>query len=252
MSETYSKIYPGNAVTHLSAYALPNESFKENKRAVGDPRDRRQQALLFTPGWLAIRKVAHSLITTPETKWDAIVGSPDLRPDDKPRADIKGLFVPEGVLLVRAGLRVSPLNANPGYYSAGARQEASKLGSGLVGTEGDNVVLSSGGVEPRSELEIEAAAAGLGDSSIATEGNLVVDADGNLPVGVDLVQAEFGAPVLTTADMTLKVFASGSGLSSTLLGGCYIISEVVYLVQEELASLDDVHLEGARVSGFGS
>ncbi len=242
MSETYRKIYPGNCVTHLSAYALPNESFKENNRAVGDPRDRKQQALMFTPGWLAIRKVAHSLITTPAIQWDTIVGSPDLRPDDKPRADIKGLLVPKDVLLVRAGLRVSPLNANPGYYSQGARNEVSKLGSGLIGDAGAKVVLASS----------SSAAAGLGASSIATEGNLVVDAEGNLPVGVDVVQADYGAPVLTTADMTLKVFADGSGLSTTLLGGCYIISEVVYLVQEDVASIEDTHLEGARFHGFGS
>jgi hypothetical protein len=243
MSETYRKIYPGNCVTHLSAYALPNESFKENNRAVGDPRDRKTQALLFTPGWLAIRKVAHSLITTPAKDWDAVVGSPDLRPDDKPRADIKGLLVPSDVLLVRAGLRVSPLNANPGYYSSGARNEASKMGSGLVGTAGDTVFLAS---DPGAAQGV------LSASSICTNGDIEVDADGNLPVGVDLLQTEFGAPLLTTADMILKLYASGSGISSTLTGGCYVISEVVYLVPEELASIEDTHVEGARMSGFGS
>ncbi len=243
MSETYRKIYPGNCVTHLSAYALPNESFKENNRAVGDPRDRKTQSLMFCPGWLAIRKVAHSLITTPAKDWDAVVGSPDLRPDDKPRADIKGLLVPSNALVVRAGLRVSPLNANPGYYSSGARNEASKMGSGLVGTAGDAVFLASSPAAPQGVL---------GDNSICTNGDIVVDADGNLPVGVDLLQAEFGAPVLSTADMILKLYATGSGISSTLTGGCYVISEVVYLVPEELAGVDDVHLPGAAMAGFGS
>ena len=53
MAETYKKIFPGNWVAHLNAHALPNASFKANKRAVGDPRDRHQQGVLFMPGWIA-------------------------------------------------------------------------------------------------------------------------------------------------------------------------------------------------------
>ena len=242
MSESYKKIYPGNCVNHLNAYANPNDDFKANGRGVSDPRDRKQQALMFCPGWVAVRKVGYAHINEAATQWDVVVPSPDLRPDDKPRADIIGLFIPTGALVVRAGLRVPAVNAQPGYYSSGSRQEADQLGSGLIGTAGDKIVLGSA----------VAAAPGVNAGGIATKGTLVVDADGNLPIGTDVVQTKFGLPVEATADLTLKLFASGSGISSTIIGGAYVPCEVVYLLPEDVAGIDSVLLPGARYAGFGS
>lgn len=242
MAETYRKIYPGNCVTHLNSYALPGPDFKVNSRPASDPRDRTQQALMIMPGWLAVRKVGYSVIDTTANEWPVIVGSPDLRPDDKPRPDISGLLVPTGALLLRAALRVSPVSANPGYYSAGPRRDVRDQLSGVVGTAGDRIILATGAAAPVDSL---------GPAAVATAGDLVVDADGNLPVGVDVTQTNWGNAATVTADCVLRVFADGAGLSSTLTGGAYVVSEVVYVIREDVASIDDLHLPSANMNVLG-
>lgn len=254
MAESYKKIFPGNAVVHLNAYASPNDDFSSNGRASGDPRDRKQQALMFCPGWLAVRKVGYAHITTGATSWDFVIPSPDLRPDDKPRADITGLFIPSGAIVLRAGFRVPAVNAQPGYYSSGSRQEAADLGSGLVGTATDLLAISTATIAASAAGSIAAGAIRTASDGTAS---IVVTAAGAVPTGTELVQTAYGDPVATNTDLTLKLYSiatagntAGSAISSSLTGGCYVVGEVVYLVPEEVAGLDAVHLPGAQYSGY--
>ena len=254
MAESYKKIFPGNAVVHLNAYASPNDDFSTNGRASGDPRDRKQQALMFCPGWLAVRKVGVAHITAGATSWDFKILSPDLRPDDKPRADITGLFIPSGAAVLRAGFRVPAVNAQPGYYSSGSRQAADGLGSGLVGTATDLLAISTATISSSAAGSIAAGAIRTASNNTA---KIVVTAGGLVPTGTELVQTAFGSPVITNTDLTLKLYSiatagntAGSAISSSLTGGCYVVGEVVYLVPEAVAGMDSVSLPGAEYSGY--
>ena len=132
MAESYKKVFPGNAVNHLNAYGQPGADFTAAGRPTGSPLDRRQQALMFCPGWLAVRKVGYAKITEAATAaFDIIVPSPDTRSDDKPRADIVGLHIPQTALCYRAGFRVLPTSEQPGYYSQGARQATTTSGASV-------------------------------------------------------------------------------------------------------------------------
>jgi hypothetical protein len=263
MAESYKAIYPGNWVTHLNAYPLPNPDFKTNKRNSGDPRDRQQQAVLFMPGWLAVRKVAHAFVDAGgNTSFDLVVGSPDLRPDDKPRADVKGLLIPSGAVVYRAGFRVPPITHQPGYYSSGDRGviPGGNKASGLSGTAGDQLVLASATPAAKAVGSIAAAAITTStDTASATDASsVVVAADGTITAGSQLVQTTWDKPVATTADLTLKLYsvaaggtAAGSAIKSTLLGGVNLVVEVCYLVKEGVVDLDAVHLPGAQYAGYG-
>ncbi len=259
MAETYKKIYPGNYVVHLNAWAAPNDDFVANGRASGDPRDRKQQGLLAFPGWIAVRKVGHALITTGAKSWDFVIPSPDLRPDDKPRADISSLLVPAGAAIYRMGFRVTPISAQPGFSSQGYRGDADTLTSGLVGTATDLLAMSSAAIATKAAGSFTATAARTSsDNAHASDpASVVVAAGGAIAPGTQVVQNAFGSPQVTTADLTLKLYsvaaagnAAGSNISSTLTGGVYVVGEVCYLVPEAVADLDDLHLPGARYAGF--
>jgi hypothetical protein len=263
MSETYAPILPGNWVTHINSYALPNPDFAKNKRTTGDPRDRNQQGILFMPGWIAVRKVAYANITeTAGKEFDLIVPSPDTRSSDKPRADIKGLLIPAGAIPYRLGLRVEPISAQPGYYSSGPLGAVPDMpkDAGLVGTADHGLALA--------EAVPAAAAAGAITATSATTSTLVAAGAGQNPLrfGADkrmlagsvLTQTNFGdAPVVTTADLIIKLFsvddtgaAAGDDVASDLLGGVNIVAEVCYLVKEAVAGLDEAHLPGMRYAGY--
>lgn len=254
MSESYKKIFPGNYVQHLNAHALPNADFATNKRAVGDPRDRHQQAVVFCPGWLAVRKVGYCRVTsTPTGEFDFTLPSPDLRPDDKPRADIVGLHIPEKAYAVRAGFRVVPASSQPGAPSSGPRDDGS-LTSGIVGKAATDI-LALASATPSS-----AAAMVITATAISTATNadaVIVDADKNVPIGSQMVSAAFGTPqqITATGGLTLKLYAmnkavgAASDLSTQIIGGAFIVAELVYLVPEDVVDLDAVHLGGVMYSG---
>ena len=66
------KIFPGNWVTNLSSY--------------------QGQPVVAVPGRVYYHKVGYALITSTAAKeWDVVIPSPDMRGDDKVRADIEGL-----------------------------------------------------------------------------------------------------------------------------------------------------------------
>lgn len=276
MAETYKRIFPGNWVNHLNAYALPNRDFEANNRSSGDPRDRHHQSAVYRSGWMCVNKVGYSLIEGNATEWDVIVPSPDTRPDDKPRADIEGLFVPEGAYLYRAAIRVVPVHQQPAYYSQGYRNDPrDQVHSGIFGTQADdqlvltNIDLATGNL-------IYPAVGGEG-SITATRTNTpndgpVVDGGNNdasvgaidapatsaeIPPSAALFQLPVGDEVLTTEDQILKLAsvnaggtAAGEAMFSQLTGGAYVVSEVAYLVPAPVPTLDELHLPGNRYAGY--
>lgn len=252
MAETYKKIFPGNWVNHLNAHALPNPSFAANNRAVGDPRDRAHQAVLAMPGWVFVRKVGYAKVQAAQSVFDFVVPSPDTRPDNKPRADIQGLWIPQNAYAIRAGFRVVPRSAQPGSNSSGPTG-AGDTTSGIVSSAAGVVVLAT--ADPSTP-----GAAAINGTTITTASNgggLVIGADLNVPIGSQLVASAFGTPQQITAagGLTLRLYAenaaltAGVSLSSQVPGGAYIAAEVVYMVPEEVTDLEDLYLPGALYSG---
>jgi hypothetical protein len=253
MSETYKTILPGNYVTHANAYGLPNESFKANARVSGAPQDRCHQGVEFMPGWVAVRKVGFcSVVPTPTGVFDFIVPSPDLRPDDKPRADILGLWIPAGAYIVRAGFRVVPAQLQPGASSSGPLGPLNDR-SGISGVNGQVLVLSSA-------LPSGTPGAGQitpGAVNTDTDANGLVVANGAVPVGYRLIQSAFGSPqkISPAGGLTFRLYVmaptllSGGLISSVVIGGAKVVAEVEYLVASSVADLDDVHVAGAVYGG---
>lgn len=254
MAETYKKIFPGNWVERLSAYPLPNADFRKNNRPVGDPHDRQQQGALYMPGAVAVHKVGFVRIegAVPAapgsgagiTGYDVTIPSIDARGDDKPRADIKGLIVPQGAYLYRIGFRIPRLGNQPGYYSSGAKDPVAGEGSGLKANAGAKIWLEAkaGGATavPADSGAITAAAAHTGAISVGASGEFPADSFANSLL----------TPVATTGELELKLYADKGGLGSSFLGGIYVVAEVCYLVEDEVADLESVVLPGARYSGF--
>jgi hypothetical protein len=252
MPETYKKLFPGNFIAHLNAHALPNASFKTAGRASGAPEDRHNQAVLFMPGWMAVRKTGYAKIGAAASVFPIILPSPDLRPDDKPRVDINGLWIPQNAFVVRAGFRVQSRSFQPGA-EAGATNDLS-ANSGITGTATGKLVLSS--VTPTSTL-----AAGSTSGTKITTGTdstaTIIGTDGLVPIGSNLVSSAFGTPqqITQAGGLTLSLYSmnsactAGSNISSTVLGGAYIACEMVYMVPEGIAEIDDIHLPGSLYSG---
>lgn len=254
MAETYKKIFPGNWVERLSAYPLPNADFKKNNRPVGDPRDRQQQGVLYMPGAVAVHKVgvAHIQGAVPAvpgtgagiTGYDITLPSIDARGDDKPRADIKGLIVPQGAYIYRIGFRIPRLGNQPGYYSSGAKDPVANEGSGLKANAGAKIWLEAkaGGATavPADSGAITAGAAHTGAISVGANGEFPADSFSNSLL----------TPLATTGDLEFKLYADKGGLGSSFLGGIYVVAEVCYIVEDEVADLESVVLPGARYSGF--
>ena len=105
------KIFPGNYVTHLSSYQT--------------------QGVAAIPGRVYYQQVGYALVdSTGGTSFDVKIGSPDLRGDDKPRADIASLVVPAGAKVYSLSLRVPDMRKDVGSGTAA---------SGLVGTNTNRI-----------------------------------------------------------------------------------------------------------------
>jgi hypothetical protein len=251
MAETYSAIYPGNWVNHPNTWGRPNAAFKTAKRASGDPLDRQHQAVVVRPGVLAVQKVGYLHIEgavpagTAVQGYDLKIASPDARADDKPRADITSLVVPTGAQLYRVGLRLPRLGEMPGYYSSGAKDPVNPERSGIKTNTSGAIWLEAKAAAP--------AAKPAGGAITATGANtpaLTVNATtGDFDAAA--VQFSLATPVVTTADLTLKVWADKGGFGSDFRGGCYVVAEVCYLIDAPVADLSWIPaLEGARVAGY--
>ena len=162
------KIFPGNWVTNLSSY--------------------QGQPVVAVPGRVYYHKVGYALITSTAAKeWDVVIPSPDMRGDDKVRADIEGLTIPQGATVYSLGLRVSDTRKDVGVGDAT---------SGLTGgTNGETLRLAS---------VATAAAGGVISAALGTKSADLTVADNTIAPGSSKFSEATGA-VLAGAE-TLKVF----------------------------------------------
>ena len=204
------KIYPGNYVNRLSSY--------------------QGQPAVCVPGRVFYHVTGYALVNaTGGTSFDVIIPSPDMRADDKPRANITGLVVPVGAKVYHLGVRVPDLREDRSIGSAF---------SSLVGTNTNRLKLASA-VSTAATGTIAATALGTDSSAIAVASTTVAP-----------VANVFGAitPVaITGSALTLKVYvtdstgtAAGSTLTSTATGGTPIICEVGYYLEDVVADLNEV------------
>ena len=204
------KVYPGNWVNPLSSY--------------------QGQPVVAVPGRLHYHITGYALITsTSATSWDITIPSPDMRQDDKPRADITSLVVPSGAKVYGLAMRVPDMRKDRGVGTAY---------SGIVGTNTNELKVA---------IAIGNTAAGaLADNDIATKAEDVVVANGT--IAPKAVFTSVITPVAQTAARTLKVFSdngsqsAGSGMTSSLDGGTPIIVDVFYFLDDEASDLNAVRI----------
>ena len=202
------KIYPGNWVTNLSSY--------------------QGQPVVACPGRVYYHQVGYALVTsTGATEFAVTIPSPDMRGDDKVRANITGLTIPAGASVYHVGIRVPDMRKDLGVGTAA---------SGLVGTNTDTIAVK----------DAAASAAGSITTSVVSSPTIAVAATTIAPTSAK--KGIVTAAVLSGAE-TLKVYvrnaaanAAGSALSSTQTGGTPIIVEVSYFIDDEVAGLDDTYI----------
>ena len=202
------KIYPGNWVTNLSSY--------------------QGQPVVACPGRVYYHKVGYALVTsTGATEFAVTIPSPDMRGDDKVRANITGLTVPAGASVYHVGIRVPDMRKDLGVGTAA---------SGLVGTNSDTIAVK----------DAAASAAGSITTSVVSSPTIAVAATTIAPASAK--KGIVTAAILAGAE-TLKVYVrnaagngAGSALSSTQAGGTPIIVEVSYFIDDEVAGLDDTYI----------
>jgi hypothetical protein len=205
------KIYPGNWVTELSSY--------------------QGQPVVAVPGRVYYQKIGYALISsTGGTSFDVTIPSPDLRQDDKPRANITGLVVPTGAKVYHVGIRVPDLRKDRGVGTAT---------SGLVGTNTNRLKVASA-VNTTATGVISATAIGTDSSAVAVASATVA------PVG-----STFGVitPAALSGDLTLKVYvtdntgaSAGSAVTSSAEGGTPVIVEVAYYVDDDAPDINSTYL----------
>ena len=202
------KIYPGNWVTNLSSY--------------------QGQPVVAVPGRVYYHQVGYALVTsTGATEFAITIPSPDMRGDDKVRANITGLTIPAGASVYHVGIRVPDMRKDLGVGTAA---------SGLVGTNSDTIAVK----------DAAASAAGSITTSVVSSPTIAVASATIAPASAK--KGIVTAAVLSGAE-TLKVYvrnaagnAAGSALSSTQTGGTPIIVEVSYFIDDEVAGLDDTYI----------
>jgi len=209
-------IYPGNYVNRLSSY--------------------QSQSVIALPGRVYYHRTGYALVgSTGATSFDVTIPSPDMRGDDKPRADVTSLVIPVGAKVYQLGIRVPDMRKDRGQGTAF---------SGLVGTNTNRIKLASA-VNTTATGQIATTALGTDSSALAVSSTTIAPA-----------QTQFGAitPVaITGSALTLKVYvtdntgtSAGSNLSSTATGGTPLIVEVAYYLEDEVADVGDVRIPFIR------
>ena len=203
------KIYPGNYVTHLSSYQT--------------------QGVAAIPGRVYYQQVGYALVdSTGGTSFDVKIGSPDLRGDDKPRADIASLVVPAGAKVYSLSLRVPDMRKDVGSGTAA---------SGLVGTNTNRIKVAMPWPND-NVLTTNTLATNSADVAVASTTVAPVATTKSVITPVALAGAETLKVFVTTSNGT----SAGATLTSTTAGGTPIIVEVCYYIDDEAAGLDDIHL----------
>ena len=204
------KIFPGNFVANLKSHDGG-------------------QGVVAVPGRVYYHKIGYALVdSTGGTEFDVIIPSPDMRGDDKVRADDTGLVVPAGAVVYSVGLRVSDTRKN---------KDGGSATSGLSGTSGDTIALK----------DADNSAADTISTTVVSTPTIAVDADGTILPSSAKNGVVTGA-ILAGAE-TLKVFVrnsqgngAGSTLSSTAVGGTPIICEVSYFIDDDVADAEDTRV----------
>ena len=202
------KIFPGKWVTNLSSY--------------------QGQPVVAVPGRVYYHKVGYALVdSTGGTEFDVKIPSPDMRGDDKVRADITSMVIPAGAVVYSVGLRVSDTRKN---------KDAGSATSGLSGTNTDTIALKDAAASAADTISTSV----VSTPTIAVSGGTIAptSAKNGVVAGSVLAGAE-----------TLKVFVrnsagngTGSTLSSTAVGGTPIICEVSYYLDDAVATVEDTRV----------
>jgi len=202
------KIFPGNWVTTLSSY--------------------QGQPVVALPGRQYFQKIGYALVdSTGGTEFAVTIPSPDMRADDKVRANITGLTIPAGANVYHVGVRVPDMRKDKGVGNAT---------SGLVGTNTDTIAVK----------DAAASAAGTISTTVVSTPTIAVALTTIAPTSAK--KGEVEAKTLAGAE-TLKVYVrnaagngTGSNLSSTATGGTPIIVEVAYFVEDDVADVNSTFI----------
>jgi hypothetical protein len=202
------KIFPGNWVTTLSSY--------------------QGQPVVAVPGRQYFHKVGYALVdSTGGTEFAVTIPSPDMRGDDKVRANITGLTIPAGASVYHVGIRVPDMRKN---------KDAGSAASGLVGTNGDTIAVK------------DAAASAAGSITTTNVSSPTIAVASTTIAPTSAKKGIVTAAVLAGAE-TLKVYVrnagangAGSAITSTQTGGTPIIVEVSYFVDDDVAGIEDTYV----------
>ncbi len=202
------KIFPGNWVTTLSSY--------------------QGQPVVAIPGRQYYQKIGYALVdSTGGTEFAVTIPSPDLRGDDKVRANITGLTLPAGANVYHVGIRVPDMRKDKGVGTAT---------SGLVGTNTDTIAVK----------DAAASAADTISTTVVSTPTIAVASTTIAPTSAS--KGEVEAKTLAGAE-TLKVYVrnaagngTGSNLSSTAAGGTPIIVEVAYFVEDDVPDVESTFI----------
>jgi len=202
------KIFPGNWVTTLSSY--------------------QGQPVVAIPGRQYYQKIGYALVdSTGGTEFAVTIPSPDLRGDDKVRANITGLTLPAGANVYHVGIRVPDMRKDKGVGTAT---------SGLVGTNTDTIAVK----------DAAASAADTISTTVVSTPTIAVALTTIAPTSAS--KGEVEAKTLAGAE-TLKVYVrnaagngTGSNLSSTAAGGTPIIVEVAYFVEDDVPDVESTFI----------
>jgi len=202
------KIFPGNWVTTLSSY--------------------QGQPVVAVPGRQYYQKIGYALVdSVGGTEFAVTIPSPDMRADDKVRANITGLTIPAGANVYHVGIRVPDMRKDRAVGTAT---------SGLVGTNTDTIAVK------------DAAASAAGTISTTVVSTPVVAVALTTIAPTSAKKGEVEAKTLAGAE-TLKVYVrnaagngTGSNLSSTAAGGTPIIVEVAYFVEDDVPDVDSTFI----------
>lgn len=205
-------IYPGNWVAPLSSY--------------------QNQPVIALPGRVYYHRVGYIKVTSVgATAFDVIIPSPDKRPDDKPRADIVGLTIPQNAYLYQVGLRVLDARKDRGkgsprsglLWSVGT--DRIKLASAVsVGTTAGAITATTASTPPLDDTSLTIAPSDAGGSRFSVITPVQITQSGGLTLKLYVDNGNTTTPT------------TGSGaLSSTEADGSYLIAEACYYTEDGVA-----------------
>jgi hypothetical protein len=210
-----SRIYPGNYHKLLSSYQ--NES------------------VVAQPGRQYFHRVGYGLITAAGgSSFPITIPSPDLRADDKPRADITSMVIPAGACVYKLGIRVPDMRKDRGIGTAR---------SGLVGTNSNRLKFASA-LASITNGQIAATVLGTDTADLIVGSTTIAPAQSTIGVVT---------PVILSGALTMSIYTTtgvgvnpGSAISSTEPGGTPVIVEVAYYLEDDVPPAELISLPFLR------